>query len=319
MRWEPKHRGWRSRGVKPRPLQPSPDFARMCLLPLKEEFEARLPPKPRIGRIIARRPQTILPLGKRRELLLRLKGGGLPHATLQDARELLKLAVLVLNRVQGGELGECTKRLKAAVAKLRRALTSPNSGMYGRYACASKFAPAKVAPRPDMQRAVAGVVLHLHGVIEHLHIEKGANVTFVIAGPDAADAGKDGGDDVKKHKKTRGPGMGGLMKRTGIADCPYAFESHECIRFLPLGKSYLFKRTQVAACEIVNRLTFGMKNVKDWYVEFTDMDAKILRSANPNFLEDCVSRKPCADGAKQGNRRWSEFARLRQTPEEGSV
>ena len=55
-------------------------------------------------------------------------------------------------------------------------------------------------------------------------------------------------------------------------------------------------------------------NRDDWYVKFTGRDANVMRSANAEFLKDCIERERCLPQEQKGNRKWSGRARLRNAP-----
>lgn len=180
---KPAWKGPRGRGRPPSPPRISPDFSLLCLLPLKEELDACLPAGARLGRFIVRHPPLRLSPDERRELLLRLKAGEIPRASRRDAHRLIGLAQAVLDHVRRRDGGSHVKGLEKAAMLLQRLLRPAPAK---RSPCAKgrfRAAEPEIVSDAAIQRVVADTVVHLHGIIEHLHVEKGAKVTFVIEPP----------------------------------------------------------------------------------------------------------------------------------------
>ena len=110
---------------------------------------------------------------------------------------------------------------------------------------------------------------------------------------------------------TRAPG--GMIKRV-VENSPYEFsEDGTTITFLPLGKSY--RITAPGAVKIVNMLTAGMESPDtDWFVEFSNFEANILRSSCRDFLVDCVEREPRVGPRIKGNHKYGKHTRMRREP-----
>ena len=106
---------------------------------------------------------------------------------------------------------------------------------------------------------------------------------------------------------------GGMIKRE-VENCPYAWsEDSTTITFLPTGKSYTV--TAPGAVKIINMLTAGLESPEtDGFVEFSNVEANILRSSCRDFLIDCVEREPRVGPRIRGNHKYGKLARMRREP-----
>ena len=235
-----------------------------------------------------------------RERIGRLRGLSLRGVSSDDAKKLLNMSLRILRRLGGYEAVPQVCRLRAATKRLR-GIIPVKRYRHGGVSCAC---PSRVS----YDKAAADV---LNGITDALVIvipkPKGSGLKIHVVSED---------DDNQARR--RGPGRGGLIIRTGIANCPYRIHpDHETIEFCPdrekEGRKYLIRRTQEAAVKIVNRLTGGMESGKDdWFVPFTSLDASVMRSANAEFLADCIEREKLKPTERRGHQKWTDRARLRR-------
>lgn len=278
--------------------------------PLESIVETIFPsrvPKTQPGEKIA--PQS--PVGDVRERLGAICGGGIPAATPLDACRILLLARRVLHEAKMRNVGSpAVRRLNAVVGRARHlflARCRANGGHSGSSGAGGIL-------QMTVRELLGGIK---DATIQILDAPKGSGVRVaryaMVAGG--------GGDDPGPPKKTRGPGRGGLtIHNSFVNDLYHVHPNREVIEFRPYvgekGKEYRINIRQKAAWEIVNRLTGKVKpgNRDDWYVKFTGRDANVMRSANAEFLKDCIERERCLPQEQKGNRKWSGRARLRNAP-----
>jgi hypothetical protein len=230
------------------------------------------------------------------------------NVTANDARHLLRFVKGVMGMMGAVRDTPEVRALQAAARGLHAQLAA-----YGRVRQGTVISSS--ARNVPMCRAesVGEVIRRLSdALVIVVPLAKGSGVSVRMA------SAYGGGPPEDPHRR-RGKGLGGLIIRTGIASCPYRFlPDHETIEFRPArgkpGRKYLIRRTQVEAWKIVNRLSAKMESGKDdWYEKFTGRDANVLRSANAEFLKDCVERERCPIEDRIGNQRWTGYARLRRT------
>ncbi len=251
----------------------------------------------------------------------------LPPASVADARRLRRVALALL-----AQAGDCRNepavvQLKASVSKLGKLLAACSVrrrvlGVFGRR--------QGVPPRmmAQLQAAARDVVIYASNVSLTINAARGSHVTVYLASgagredkeeetkrEAAPPPGSGGGGDPEEpdpgKRRTRGKSTLGIRRRTGIANCPYIFKpDRRTIVFKPTGVAYMI--TAPAAVHALNRLTLAMKNSADWFTKFTGKDAEAMRSACPEFLDDCVDREGVATG--DGHSKWTGRARLARTP-----
>ena len=177
----------------------------------------------------------------------------------------------------------------------------------------------------QLQETVRDVVIYASNVSLVINAARGSHVTVYLSSgadceekdekekkrEDAPPPEDDPGKPEPKKKRTRGKGVLGIRRRTGIANCPYIFKpDRRTIVFKPTGVGYQI--TAPAALNALNRLTLAMKNTTDWYAKFTGKDAEAMRSACPDFFRDCVEREGVSTG--DGHSKWTGRARLVRVP-----
>lgn len=279
-------------------------FYRVVVQPLEAIVESVCPIRVRKVRLGDKLESTPRPsVGDMRERIDAIRRIPAASASPQDAHHLLLLAKRILHEAKERGIQDPQLRTLKAVAANTHSLFCRRRGV--------SHGQAAICNDSIRQRAVKELTGGLADALVIIVSQpKGSGLKVVHVNGGGGD-----GDPPK-----RGPGRGGLIIRTGIANCPYKFyPDHETIEFCPYrdeeGQKYLFRRTQKEAVDIVNRLTGGMKSGKDdWYVDFTDRDANVLRSANDGFFNDCVEREECAASERKGNRHWTNYARLRRKP-----
>ena len=247
-----------------------------------------------------------------RERMRERASGQLPPASIGEARLLHRVALSLLAKAGGCRDEESFMRLRAAVSRLGRLLAACSMR---RHAVGTADRQERVPPRmmAQVQSAVREVVVYASNVSLTINAARGSHVAVYISpGPDSEDKDErkeekkaeapsppETGEEPKK-KRTRGKGKIGIRRRTGIANCPYIFKlDRRTIVFKPTGAAYAI--TAPAAVRALNRLTLAMKNTTDWFAKFTGKDAEAMRSACPEFLDDCVEREGVATG--DGNHR----------------
>ena len=231
--------------------------------------------------------------------------------TDDDILKMLRLVRRILAKLNGRTETPQVQALYASANRMRSMLPSYRGqrGAHAAPACRAKY------HEKDFAKAVISAVNRIGDVLVMVvKMPKGSGRRMRVVSWDGGDP-----DDPNPHRRMRGKGRGGLIVRTGIANCPYRFlPDHETIEFCPCkgkrGKTYRIRITQEQAWKIVNRLSAKMESGKDdWYTKFTARDANVLRSANAEFLKDCVERERCPRDERKGNRRWTDYARLRRT------
>ena len=230
------------------------------------------------------------------------------HVTVGDAKRLIGIVRRVLGKLDAVGDTPQVKALRASATKLQSQLHLCGRMLREIVTCSASG--NRQACSPD---SVAEVLRNLcDALVIVVPTAKGSGLSVRIASAY-------GGGPPEDPTHRRGKGLGGLIIRTGIVNCPYTvLPDHETIKFCPVrgkrSKTYLIRRTQVEAWKIVNRLSAKMRSGKtDWYDKFTGRDANVLRSANAEFLKDCIERERCPEGERKGNQQWTGYARLRQT------
>lgn len=288
---KPAWKGPRGRGHPPRPPrspQISPDFSLLCLLPLQEELDACLPAGARLGRFIVRHPPPQLSPDERQELLLRLKAGEIPRASMGDAQRLLDFALDVLSGVGGEERRPHVEELKESVMLLRRLLRPPTARRVYRLGGGSRAAVPEVVSDAEVQHVVADTVVQLRGIIEHIHIEKGAKVTFVIESPPD--------DPPDEPRKSRPP-----VRRRELLDDKADISKYGYIvlgdRLTITRGGVPYRLTAPKAVRKVNELIRQLyADPKRPDVRFTSEDAKnFAHGVYKKFYDACIRRVKIRD------------------------